>query len=88
MVARYQRLVYAIARRTGLDESTAADVFQTVFERLHANPRLAPDRPSAWIGTTAKREGIRLRMRGRREAARYGGRCSSTMHSTIRRPSV
>jgi len=71
LVARYQRFVYAIALRCGLDESSAADVFQAVFERLHENlPQLRqPDRLQAWIGTTARREALRLRQRGRREIA-------------------
>lgn len=71
LVARYQRFVYAIALRCGLDESAAADVFQSVFERLHANlPQLRqPDRLQAWIGTTAKREALRLRQRAAREIA-------------------
>ncbi|MBL8288040.1 MAG: sigma-70 family RNA polymerase sigma factor [Rubrivivax sp.] len=58
LVRRYQRLVYAIARRSGLDEATAGDVFQTVFLRLIQHlPRLAePARLQAWIVTTAKRE--------------------------------
>jgi len=57
-VRRYQRLVYAVARRSGLDEATAGDVFQTVFLRLVQHlPRLAePARLQAWIVTTAKRE--------------------------------
>jgi RNA polymerase sigma factor (sigma-70 family) len=68
LVRRYQRLVYAIARRIGLDEHTAADVFQTVFARLVQHlPRLAePHRLQAWIVTTAKREALLLRQRSRR----------------------
>lgn len=63
LVRRYQRLVYAIVTRMGLDEHLAADVFQTVFARLVEHlPRLAePDRLQAWIVTTAKREGLRQR---------------------------
>lgn len=63
LVRRYQRLVYAIVLRTGLDEHTAADVFQTVFARLLSHlPSLAqPDRLQAWIVTTAKREALRVR---------------------------
>ncbi len=55
---RYQRLVYAVACRAGLDEHSAADVFQTVFSRLvQALPSIAqPERLQAWIVTTAKRE--------------------------------
>ncbi len=69
LVARYQRLVFAIAVRCGLDESAAADVFQTVFERLSTNlPNLQrPERLQAWVGTTAKREAIRMSRRTRRE---------------------
>lgn len=68
VVQRYQRLVYAVARRGGLDEHTAADVFQTVFARLVEHlPRLQqPDRLQAWLVTTAKREMIRLSQLGRR----------------------
>lgn len=63
LVRRYQRLVYAVVRRAGLDEHMAADVFQTVFSRLLTHlPRLAqPDRLQAWIVTTAKREALRQR---------------------------
>ena len=68
LVQRYQRLVYAVARRIGLDEHGAADVFQTVFERLVQHlPRIAdPGRLQAWIVTTAKREALLQRQRGRR----------------------
>jgi len=68
LVHRYQRLVFAIVRRAGLDEHTAADVFQTVFARLIAHlPRIAePQRLQAWIVTTAKREALLALQRGRR----------------------
>ncbi len=58
LVERYQRLVYAVATRAGLDEHGAADVFQTVFSRLVEHlPRIRQaDRLQAWIVTTAKRE--------------------------------
>lgn len=68
LVRRYQRLVHTVVLRAGFDEHTAADVFQTVFERLHlALPTLRePERLSAWIVTTAKREMLlALRRRGR-----------------------
>ena len=63
LVRRYQRLVYAVVRRSGLDEHTAADVFQTTFSRLVEHlPRLQqPERLQAWIVTTAKREALRVR---------------------------
>lgn len=68
LVQRYQRLVYAIVRRIGLDEHGAADVFQTVFARLVEHlPRIAdPTRLQAWIVTTAKREALLQRRRGQR----------------------
>jgi RNA polymerase sigma factor (sigma-70 family) len=71
LVARYQRLVYAVVRRAGHDEHMAADVFQTVFSRLVEHlPRLAqPERLQAWIVTTAKREALRARERGLRNVS-------------------
>jgi RNA polymerase sigma factor (sigma-70 family) len=68
LVRRYQRLVYTVVGRAGLDEHTAADVFQTVFSRLVQQlPRVAqPDRLQAWIVTTAKREALRARRQGQR----------------------
>ena len=68
LVNRYQRLVYAIVRRIGLDEHAGADVFQTVFARLIQHlPRIAePQHLQAWIVTTAKREALIQRKRGQR----------------------
>lgn len=68
LVRRYQRLVYTIVRRVGLDEHAAADVFQTVFERLVEHmPRIAePHRLQAWIVTTTKREALLQRTRAQR----------------------
>jgi RNA polymerase sigma factor (sigma-70 family) len=68
LVKRYQRLVYTIVRRMGMDEHMAADVFQTVFSRLLTHlPRIGdPSRLQAWIVTTAKREALLQRRRGER----------------------
>ena len=68
LVRRYQRLVFAVVRRVGLDEHAAADVFQTVFTRLLEHlPRISdPQRLQAWIVTTAKREALLAVRRGRR----------------------
>jgi RNA polymerase sigma factor (sigma-70 family) len=69
LVDRYQRLVYAIPRRAGLDEDLAGDVFQHVFAKLVENIGRI-ERPSqlhAWVVTTAKRETLRLLERERRE---------------------
>lgn len=57
LVRRYQRLIYAIPKRAGLDEDQAADVFQdvfaTLFRKLHDIED--PSRLHAWLVTTARR---------------------------------
>lgn len=85
LVLRYQRLVYAIVRRAGLDEHAAADVFQTVFSRLvSALPTLKfPDRLRAWIVTTAKRETLLLLHRSRRTVSISGAGEGPGEHCTI-----
>jgi RNA polymerase sigma factor (sigma-70 family) len=67
LVRRYERLVFSIPRRSGLDEDAAADVFQRVFVSLveHLDTLQQPDRLSAWLVTCAKRETWRI---GRRAA--------------------
>lgn len=71
LVQRFQRLVYTVVTRAGLDEHAAADVFQTVFERLLAHlPKLEqPERIQAWVVTTAKREALRVRQLGQRNVS-------------------
>lgn len=66
LVQRYQRLVYSIPRRSGMDDDQAGEVFQRTFVKLLENlERIAqPDRLPAWLITTAKRETWRF---GRRE---------------------
>ncbi len=68
LVRRYQRLVYTVAMRIGLDDHGAADVFQAVFSRLlqHLPSLRDPTRLQAWIVTTAKREALRQRDRNQR----------------------
>jgi RNA polymerase sigma factor (sigma-70 family) len=68
LVKRYQRLVYTVVGRTGLDAHAAADVFQTVFTRLVQHlPRLSqPEKLQAWVVTTAKREALLARRIGMR----------------------
>jgi RNA polymerase sigma factor (sigma-70 family) len=69
LVERYQRLVYTVPRRAGLDEATAADVFQTCFARLleHLDRIEDATRVRAWLVTTARRETLRqLERAGRR----------------------
>lgn len=71
LVQRYQRLVYAIVLRIGLDEHGAADVFQTVFTRLILHlPRIAdPQSLQGWIVTTTKREALLQRKLGKRNVS-------------------
>lgn len=62
LVKRYQRLIYAIPRRAGLDEDAAADIFQDVFATLLENVESIeqPSRLHAWLVTTAKRKTWRV----------------------------
>lgn len=62
LVERYQRLIYTIPRRAGLDESRATEIFQRVFAKLVANIHRIeqPERIQAWLVTTAKRETLRM----------------------------
>jgi RNA polymerase sigma factor (sigma-70 family) len=71
LVGRYQRLVYAIVTRMGLDDHAAADVFQAVFEKLmrHVAGLREPERLQAWIVTTAKREGLAARRLAQRQVS-------------------
>jgi len=56
LVARYQRLIFAIPRRAGLTEEQSADVFQevflTLFEKLDEIQQ--PEKIRSWVVTTAK----------------------------------
>jgi RNA polymerase sigma factor (sigma-70 family) len=67
LVNRFQRLIYAIPRRAGLDEDAASEVFQevftTLFEKLDDIEQ--PERLHAWLVTTARRKTWRLISRDR-----------------------
>jgi RNA polymerase sigma factor (sigma-70 family) len=58
LIVRYQRLVYSIPRRAGLDEDRSAEIFQRVFEKLveHLGRIEQPARIGAWLTMTARRE--------------------------------
>ena len=58
LAARYQRLIYAIPRRAGLDEDAAADILQQTFLKLLENLQKIqqPAQIHAWLVTTARRE--------------------------------
>jgi RNA polymerase sigma factor (sigma-70 family) len=67
MVLRYQRLIYAIPRRAGLDEDAASEIFQDVFAALieSIDTIEQPSRLQAWLVTTAKRKTWRTISRGK-----------------------
>lgn len=75
LVRRYQRLIYTVPRRAGLDDGAAADVFQTCFQRLfeHLDRLDDASRVRAWLVTTAKRETLRLLERAQRVPLVHGG---------------
>ncbi|MGD2077588.1 MAG: sigma-70 family RNA polymerase sigma factor [Chloroflexota bacterium] len=58
LVERYQRLVYTIPSRYGLTPAEIDDVFQSTWLSLLRNLETLrePDRVSAWLVTTARRE--------------------------------
>ena len=63
LVGRYNRLVFAVARRAGLSQEDAEDTFQVVFTTLYR--RLEglrnQERLASWLITTTHREAIRVR---------------------------
>lgn len=65
LVGRYNRLVFAVARRAGLGQEDAEDTFQVVFTTLYR--RLAglrnQERLAAWLITTTHREAVHARRR-------------------------
>jgi len=77
LVRRYQRLIYSIPRRSGLDEDQSAEVFQEVFTTLFEKlDRIEePDRLHAWLVTTARRKTWRF------ISSRQGLRQSPTANS-------
>ncbi len=72
IIRRHVRLVWTVTRSHRLSPEDAADVNQTVWLILAENLTTIrqPDRLSAWLTTTARRESLAvLRMRGREEPA-------------------
>ena len=65
LVDRYQRLIYTIPRRAGLDQDQASEVFQEVFVTLleKIDDINDPDRLHAWLVTAARRKTLRLLMK-------------------------
>src|SRR5215510_6838251 len=62
LIRRYQRLIYAIPLRAGLDEDQAAEIFQDVFTTFFQklNDIEEPEKLQAWLVTTARRKTWRV----------------------------
>ena len=58
LIRRYQRLIYAIPLRAGLDKDQAAEIFQDVFTTFFQklNDIEEPEKLQAWLVTTARRK--------------------------------
>jgi RNA polymerase sigma factor (sigma-70 family) len=69
IVARYERLVFGVALREGLDRDDAADVVQIVFEALLTSLDAIRDseRVSSWLLAVTRRQVWRIRNRRLRE---------------------
>jgi len=65
IITRYERLVLYAARKMGLSSSDADDVAQLTWLRLwqHGEQIREPERLTAWLITTARREAIRVAAR-------------------------
>ena len=74
LVARYDRLLWTIARLHDLDMESASDVCQTTWLRLveRIDRLREPDRVGSWLATTARHEALRTLRRMLREQARAG----------------
>lgn len=69
LVERYERLVFGVAVREGLDRDDAADVTQTVFEALLTSLHAIREgeRVAAWLMTVTRRQVWRVRTRRLKE---------------------
>ena len=66
LVEKYERLVLSVARKCGLSDTDADDVFQIVFTILYRRLEARTDqtRLSSWLITTTYRESWRFRKGG------------------------
>jgi RNA polymerase sigma factor (sigma-70 family) len=69
LVARFDGLVWAVARSHRLSNADASDVVQTSWLRLveHLDRLDDPERVGAWLATTARRESIKALRRAARQ---------------------
>ncbi len=65
LIERYEALIFSVARRMGLTESDASDVFQEVCLLLlkHLQDLRDIERLGAWLITTTRREVLRTQRR-------------------------
>ena len=82
LVARYNNLLWSVARGYRLERSDAADVVQIAWLRLveHLPKVRDPERVGAWLATTVRRECLQVIARsapglagGRRDPGRHPG---------------
>lgn len=69
LVRRHAAIIWAVTRAHRLDGADAADASQNTWVALAEHlPKLRrPERLPAWLATTARRECLRILLRGRRE---------------------
>ncbi len=65
LVTRYQRLIYTIPHRFGLDDDLCGEVFQRTFTLLwqHLDRIEQPRRVRSWLVTTTRREAAQIARR-------------------------
>jgi RNA polymerase sigma factor (sigma-70 family) len=88
LVQRYQRLIYTIPLRAGLDQDQAAEIFQDVFTTLFQklNDIEEPEKLQAWLVTTARRKTWRAISKAERERVVdvSGGQTIDDVESVLR----
>src|SRR5688500_8220124 len=74
LIHRYQRLIYAIPLRAGLDQDHAAEIFQDVFTTLFQklNDLEQPERLQAWLVTTTRRKTLHAISKAQVRQQSYG----------------
>ncbi|MEZ4861126.1 MAG: sigma-70 family RNA polymerase sigma factor [Caldilineaceae bacterium] len=71
LLGKYERLVFSVARSSGLSTDDAADVTQITFAYLLQSLAVVhPETVSGWLATVARRHSWRLQKRRQREHAR------------------
>jgi RNA polymerase sigma factor (sigma-70 family) len=62
LVRRFDTMILRVAQRSGLSAADAADARQATWVQLvrHADQVRDPDRIGGWLGTTARRESLRI----------------------------